>query len=89
MKKKYEVLLPKNWLKELKRIAHSERSKIEKAALDLENNPRPYGYIKLSGHIDLYRIVVGNYRIIYKIEDDQLIVLVLEMRDRKSVYKNR
>ncbi|MCE5317539.1 MAG: type II toxin-antitoxin system RelE/ParE family toxin [Parachlamydia sp.] len=45
------------------------------------------GQIKLKGSENLFRIRVGPYRIIYTIQDDKLIVLVLEIGDRKDIYK--
>ncbi len=53
--------------------------------LDLEINPRPFGYIKLKGR-DAYRIRVGNYRIIYEIHDAILKVIIIEAGDRKDIY---
>lgn len=57
-------------------------------SLSLGTNPRPDGYVKLKGSDNLFRVRVGPYRIIYTIQDDKLIVLVLEIGDRKDVYKN-
>lgn len=43
--------------------------------------------VKLSGEDDLYRIRVGDYRIVYTIKDTQLLVLVLKIRHRREVYR--
>ena len=53
----------------------------------LAANPRPKGVKKLSGPDDLYRIRVGDYRIVYQIHDDRLIVLVVRIGHRKDVYR--
>ena len=53
--------------------------------MNLEINPRPFGYIKLKGR-NAYRIRAGNYRIIYEIEDKILKVTVIEAGDRKEIY---
>ena len=53
--------------------------------LALEDNPRPYSYKKLKGR-DAYRIRVGNYRIIYEIEDRILKIIVIDVGDRKEIY---
>lgn len=53
--------------------------------IDLETNPRPFGYKKLKGR-EAYRIRVGNYRIIYEIEDKILKVTVIDAGDRKEIY---
>ena len=52
----------------------------------LASNPRPPGSTKLSGH-DRYRIRQGAYRIVYSIEDDELIIIVVKVGNRKDVYR--
>ncbi|GHV66653.1 RelE/StbE family addiction module toxin [Bacteroidia bacterium] len=54
----------------------------------LGNNPHPAGCKKLSGRSG-YRIRVGNYRVIYTIEDNQLTVTVIAIGHRKDVYRIR
>ena len=57
-------------------------------ALDaLEENPRSISSIKLQGEEELYRIRVGYYRIVYQIQDKQLIVLVVQMGHRREIYR--
>jgi mRNA interferase RelE/StbE len=53
----------------------------------LADNPRPAGVVKLSGSDDIYRVRIGDYRIIYEIQDIGLIVLVLKIGHRRAVYK--
>ncbi len=57
------------------------------AISELENNPRPQGFKKLKGR-DGYRIRIGNYRIIYKIFENELVIDVITLGHRKDVYKN-
>jgi mRNA interferase RelE/StbE len=59
---------------------------IKAAIAELANNPRPYGYKKLKGE-DAYRIRVGDYRIIYEINDDIILIIVVSVGHRKDVYK--
>ncbi|WP_354430115.1 type II toxin-antitoxin system RelE/ParE family toxin [Mucilaginibacter sp. UYP27] len=54
--------------------------------MGLGHNPRPSGYRKLAGR-EGYRIRAGNYRIIYSIIDDELIINVITLGHRKDVYK--
>ena len=54
---------------------------------ELAENPRPRRVEKLKGEDDLYRIRVGDYRVIYQVRDKALIVLVVKIGDRKEVYK--
>jgi len=53
----------------------------------LGKEPRPKGVKKLTGAEDLYRIRVGDYRFVYQILDDRLIVLVVRIAHRKDVYR--
>jgi mRNA interferase RelE/StbE len=53
----------------------------------LANDPRPHGVVKLSGLSDIYRVRVGEYRIIYEIQDVGLVILVLKIGNRRDVYK--
>lgn len=58
--------------------------------LSLEENPRPHGVEKLETKEKLWRIHVGpgkNYRVIYQIRDEVLLVLVVKVGDRKEVYR--
>lgn len=53
----------------------------------LEENPRPSGCVKLAGDENLYRIRVGDYRIVYEIRDSVLIVTIIKVRHRREVYR--
>jgi len=53
----------------------------------LADNPRPPGVKKLKGHHEHWRIRVGNYRVIYTLRDQQLIVLILKIGHRREVYR--
>ena len=69
----------------MKKIPDKLADRLESEMMNLERNPRPFGYIKLKGR-DAYRIRVGNYRIIYEIEDRILKVTVIDAGDRKDIY---
>jgi mRNA interferase RelE/StbE len=88
MSKKYIIVFEKKYIKDLKYIHPDYRKKIEELVLALGNNPRPEGYTKLKGEDNLFRIRIGPYRVIYTIIDDKLIVLVLEIGNRKDIYKS-
>ncbi|MCY3023804.1 MAG: type II toxin-antitoxin system RelE/ParE family toxin [Planctomycetota bacterium] len=53
----------------------------------LADNPRPHGCVKMAGPEDLYRLRVGEYRIIYEIHDEVLVVLVIRIGHRREVYR--
>jgi mRNA interferase RelE/StbE len=88
MSKKYKVVFERKYIKDLKHVHPSYHKAVMETSLSLGNNPRPDGYIKLKGADNLFRVRIGPYRIIYTIQDDKLIVLVLEIGDRKDVYKS-
>jgi mRNA interferase RelE/StbE len=72
----------------LKRLDGDTLERIRQAIRGLASEPGPMGYKKLSGYENLYRVRVGDWRIIYAIEDKQLIVLVLEISPRGGAYRN-
>ena len=53
----------------------------------LAENPRPHGIKKLVGEDDTYRIRVGAYRILYQIQDEILLVLVVKIAPRREAYR--
>ena len=75
-------------LRDLKRLSKDLRTKISSAIDALAGDPRPQGYEKLEGSSDVYRIRCGDYRVIYRISDDVLLVLVLRARHRREVHKH-
>ncbi len=82
----YNVTLRKRAIKALENINEPYYSHIKEAIYRLADNPRPSGYKKLKGR-DGYRIRVANYRIIYEIFDDILLVDVIDIGHRKDVYE--
>ena len=83
----YKVVLTKSAEKELFKIPKIYSSNIVNHLLELTNNPRPNGCKKLSGYEDIYRIRVGIYRIIYRIEDKILHIEIIKIGHRKDVYQ--
>ncbi len=74
--------------KELKKIDRTEISKIINEIEKLSKEPYPTNHKKLLGTEHIYRIRVGNYRIIYSVVNDELVIEVIRVRHRKEVYKN-
>jgi mRNA interferase RelE/StbE len=54
----------------------------------LRENPRPTGCVKLADEPDLYRIRVGDYRIVYQVMDAEVKVLVLSIGHRRDIYRH-
>jgi mRNA interferase RelE/StbE len=84
---RYEIIIKPAAEKSLDRIPKPNRSRIADALEKLRNNPRPPGVLKMSGAENLWRIRIGDYRVVYEIHDDRLIVLVLRVAHRKDVYR--
>ncbi|HYK77109.1 MAG TPA: type II toxin-antitoxin system RelE/ParE family toxin [Daejeonella sp.] len=82
----YRVTLKKRVIKALQSINEPYYSTIKEAIYSLADNPRPPGCIKLKGR-DGYRIRVADYRIIYDVFDEIVLVEVIALGHRKSVYK--
>ena len=53
---------------------------------NLAENPRPPGAIKLAGQ-EAYRIRVGDYRVVYAIADERLVILVVDVGHRREIYR--
>ncbi|THJ21873.1 MAG: type II toxin-antitoxin system RelE/ParE family toxin [Nitrospira sp. CG24D] len=83
----YSILLAPPVERQLKALTEPVQKRIVKRLRMLKENPRPQGVKKLAGEEDLYRIREGDYRIIYTIQDKQLIVLVVKIGDRKEIYR--
>ncbi|MCA6511137.1 MAG: type II toxin-antitoxin system RelE family toxin [Pseudanabaena sp.] len=83
----YRIEFVKQSAKQLKSLSTEEQQRIKIKIDALANVPRPDGVVKLSGEDNLYCIRVGNYRIIYSIQDIQLLVLVLKIGHRRDVYQ--
>ncbi len=73
--------------KDLKRISKAEVYRIIQAVEGLSNQPRPPGSTKLSSSDSTYRIRIGNYRVIYEIHDEVILIEVVKVGHRKDVYR--
>ena len=82
----YRSEIKRSAVNELEAVPAKDRRRITTKIQALAGNPRPAGCEKLSGH-DKYRIRQGNYRILYTIEDDVLVVTVIKIGDRRDVYR--
>jgi mRNA interferase RelE/StbE len=83
---KYKVLYTEAFYRSLKPVPKEDVTRILKKTEALAINPRPMGSQKLAG-TEQYRIRQGVYRILYSIEDDRLIVVVVKVGHRREVYE--
>jgi mRNA interferase RelE/StbE len=82
----YRVEFTRSAEKDLRKIDKSRVPAIYDEIERLAAEPRPYGVKKLAGADRTYRIRVGDYRVVYEIEDNVLLVLVIRVAHRKDVY---
>ena len=83
----YRIIIEKKACKEAERIPTKYRASIDQVILSLTANPKPYGSKKLTEK-EGYRIRVGDYRILYTIDDEAKVVVVYKIKIRsKSTYK--
>ncbi len=61
-------------------------ARIDRKIMALAENPRPPGCKKLKGYKDQWRVRVGNYRVVYTVNDQKLLVEVTRIRHRTDVY---
>ena len=81
----YQIKLKRQVIKTLSKLNEPHYTAIKNAIYDLADNPRPMGYIKLKDQ-DGFRIRVGNYRIIYDIYDNVLLVEIVEIGHIRDIY---
>jgi mRNA interferase RelE/StbE len=83
----YRVEIARRAVKSLARLPRREQQRI-RAAIDLlVEEPRPPGCVALKGEERAYRVRVRDYRIIYEVHDDRLVVLVIRVGHRRDVYR--
>ena len=72
--------------KELRKIDKQQITKIIEAVEKLASNPHPANHKKLLGTEHNFRIRVGNYRVVYFIENEKLLIEIIRVRHRKHAY---
>ena len=76
-------------LKRIKKtVARELLLRLDERIQSLENDPRPAGCEPYQGMVGAYRIRVGDYRIIYAVDDSDRVVKIGRVRDRKDVYRH-
>ena len=83
----YEIELSRTALKNITKIPKRDLIRIQNRLEDLSIEPLPVDVKKIRGDDNLYRVRSGNYRILYRIFDDMLCILVIDIDHRKDVYK--
>ena len=82
----YEIRLHREAARSYGRLRGSTRDRIRAVIDALANEPRPRGAQKLAGRED-FRVRVGDYRVVYAIDDDERVVLIARIAHRREVYR--
>ncbi|MBG0744843.1 MAG: type II toxin-antitoxin system RelE/ParE family toxin [Cylindrospermopsis raciborskii KL1] len=83
----YKIIITKSIQKQLDNLPSNIQDRVYEKISQLAEEPRPDGVAKLKGYDNEYRIRIGDYRLVYEIQDDKLIVLILQCKHRRDVYK--
>jgi mRNA interferase RelE/StbE len=84
---RYQVIFQPSAAKQVRSVSRAVYTRIIAKAESLALNPRPAGCEKLKGVEGTWRVRVGDYRIVYQIRDEVLMVLVVRIGHRKDVYR--
>ena len=82
----YRIIIPRLVQKQLDDLPQKQQKRLISAIRLLADEPRPSGVKKLKGYDKTYRIRVGDYRVIYNIEDQEKLILILSSIHRKDAY---
>jgi mRNA interferase RelE/StbE len=83
----YEVLLERRAERDLKKLSQAMFYRVIPQIKDLSENPKPSGCRKITGSKNDWRIRIGDYRIIYEIDEKEKAVKVMRIKHRREVYK--
>ena len=85
---KYKIFIKKSAAYEPENISKKDLKHIVKRLQSLAGNPRPRGSQKLSAQ-ERYRIRQGNYRLVYSIQDKELVVQIFKIGHRREIYRSK
>jgi mRNA interferase RelE/StbE len=84
----YKVIFKPGAERDISHLPGNIQRQVSARILALADNPRPHGVEKLKGQSEpLYRIRSGDYRVVYAIHDQVLLVLIVRVQNRREVYR--
>ncbi|HEY9620225.1 MAG TPA: type II toxin-antitoxin system RelE/ParE family toxin [Crinalium sp.] len=83
----YRVEFSKRAANQLKSLSRHVQVRLKPAIDGLAEEPRPDGVVKLKGEENAYRVRVGDYRIVYEVRDNVLLVLIVKIGHRREIYR--
>lgn len=87
MSHRYEIRIARRAAKSLAALQRRDQQRIRAAIELLAEDPRPPACIAMTGEDSVYRVRVGNYRIVYEVIDDGLVIHVVRIGHRREVYR--
>ena len=85
---RYEIQFTRAAERGLASLPKADRRRVDEAILGLADDQYPPASKKLQGEVDLYRIRVGDYRVIYQVEAGRLVVLDVNDGNRRDIYRS-
>lgn len=86
---RYRIEVAPAAVRQLRKLDPAARRRIQAAVELLADQPRPSGAKKLVGGDGEWRVRTGDYRVVYEIHDDVLLVLVVAVGHRRDIYQRR
>ncbi len=83
----YKIELKPSAVRDIKSLPRPVQKRVAQRINSLARNPFPPGSVKLEASGDLYRVRVGDYRIIYQVRHEMLVVYVVRVKHRGNVYR--
>ena len=84
---RYELRFRPAAVRQLRKLPKEALRRLQAATEALRHQPRPPGAIKLAGTDDLWRIRVGDFRVVYTIADEALVVIEVRIANRREAYR--
>ena len=84
---KYQVYIEASARRFMRKLPRYVQKRLDPAIMALADTPRPAGCVLLAGHPNTYRIRVGDFRVLYRIYDDRLVVLIIRIGHRGDIYR--
>jgi mRNA interferase RelE/StbE len=82
----YQIIIEASAWREINDLSEAVQNKLFDKIYTLELDPRPSGCKRLKGKTGFYRVRIGDFRVVYDIQDSILVVVVVEVFDRKHGY---
>lgn len=83
----YRIEITRDALKALRKLDKPVRRRVQAAIDALQHDPRPAGTVAMQGRLKgAYRVRVGDYRVVYMVQDAELVILVVDLGHRREIY---